>query len=317
MKISKEGNSWTAIGENKVNEEKVFGGFRYTVLGNTSKTLEAAIQSRVNSVQGIYEVLASSKYDNYEKMQLKEIDYQYAKENKKLKEQIEEEKEEIFARIKLYKEIAKNFNGLMKVLLLDVYDKNGRSYDKKYTLKMILLSRRGIPKKDRSGYIYLSSMEIPQMIKDAKIEDTEIEKIAQEMVVVGLTNKLRREYSKDGIKIDMQEMVQELLCVICENKVEHYIKKYLDGGSQSGDKKKIQLFLQELKKNYEKVSCHTAESIKKQDVKVQSRKMENGEYLLQLSNANHEKKKYLFEFMKEYANASAIRLRGGNKECKC
>lgn len=124
------------------------------------------------------------------------------------------------------------------------------------------------------------------------------EKLERETLIRSLVaESLRKSFCKDVINetkstsIHLPNVVEKLILAMCGI-----------GAEISDDEKKI--FLDTLNTDYERKEQleNIVSSIRNQNVKVQKKEV-NGIIRLQLSNADHKRKKYIFQFMKEFASA--------------
>lgn len=147
-------------------------------------------------------------------------------------------------------------------------------------------------------YLIKKSDDVPTLSDEQKkeIKNYSSKDIISSFINRGLRNSLRRNVRpKDQERIYVPEILTQMMFLAIAGKNEEEIRRELK--SEIFDK--VAEFVKEDYTKEERIEKIT-KSIKKKNTKVQVVDRED-KTVLQLSNAEHEKKKYIFEFIKEYA----------------
>lgn len=129
------------------------------------------------------------------------------------------------------------------------------------------------------------------------------EELAEKIISKALRNSLCREVripKKEGEKFDLICIAKELLLIISIEGSKEKLEDY--------PKKELLAFVNYVADDRKNIGKYAADSIRKQNVKVQPEITEGSEkkYLM-LSNAEHKKKRWIAEFLKQYAGAKDIK----------
>lgn len=152
--------------------------------------------------------------------------------------------------------------------------------------------------------------EVYKFLRVNSVDETELElleltgeELAELIISKALRKSLRREVKdkdkdKDGETYDLIQIAKELLLIMSIQGSKEKLTEY--------PQKKLLRFVECLVEDRERIGERTAVSIKKQNVKVQPAVGDNADLsYLMLSNADHEKKRWIAEFVKQYAGADA------------
>lgn len=123
---------------------------------------------------------------------------------------------------------------------------------------------------------------------------TSAQKMIRELVFRKMRKSLRKRVKvNDDITLSMTDILEKMIEAVC-----------ICGRTESFDREILMAFFKQVDKDYTKEEQQKliVKSIESQSVKVRIAE-KNGKYVLQTANAEHKKKKYVFEFMKQYAGA--------------
>lgn len=183
----------------------------------------------------------------------------------------------------VFEDLAENFNAAINAALKSARTvKSNSESDLEIELKQRV-------KKETEFILNLGENKIKM-----KKQEMQIQEMISELVLRRLKKTLRKEVViADGRRMQMTEIVNSLMCAIC-----------LYGNVESFDPVVLNAFFEKVDSDYMKYKQikQIVKSIESQSVKVKVTE-ENGKYLLIPANAEHKKKKYVFEFMKKYAVA--------------
>ena len=192
--------------------------------------------------------------------------------------------------------LAKNFNIAVKASLDSSYSTDANVRIKsavKYFVQLFSNETIEIKK----NY----SIKSKDLLVNIKTSVSETEKLtaAQRMIrelVLQKTKKTLRKNIKinDNVFMQMTDILEKLMEAVC-----------IYGTTETLDREMLIAFFKQVDKDYKKeMQQHLiVKSIESQSVKVRVAE-KDGKYILQPANAEHKKKKYIFEFMKQYAAAS-------------
>lgn len=178
----------------------------------------------------------------------------------------------------VFEDLAENFNAAINAALKSARTvKSNSESDLEIKLKQRV-------KKETEFILNLGENKIKM-----KKQEMQIQEMISELVLRRLKKTLRKEVViADGRRMQMTEIVNSLMCAIC-----------LYGNVESFDPVVLNAFFEKVDSDYMKYKQikQIVKSIESQSVKVKVTE-ENGKYLLIPANAEHKKKKYVFEFMK-------------------
>lgn len=137
-----------------------------------------------------------------------------------------------------------------------------------------------------------------QELKQKSFEKSNFD-ISEEMIDKLLTNNLRKSLSRKDLKIENEK-------IAFADVLKRVLKAlYIEGNLSEIDETELSAFFQILNKDFlrEKQMQDIEKSIQNQGVRVDVVKKDNGKYYLRPANAEHPKKKYVFEFMARYCES--------------
>ena len=207
-------------------------------------------------------------------------------------------------RQKMVENLARNFNAVINNALRSIRnpkEKKERRVEKEVAF-ILNLSKKSIKmKKD----VFVKSTDLivkfPENNKYNKKNDkgtgskeAYIQKMISDLVLRKLKKTLRKEVKlENGCKMQMTEITISLMSAIC-----------LYGNAESFDSAILKAFFEKVDSDYTKYKYveQIVKSIESQSAKLKVVE-KDGRHLLISANADHRKKKYVFEFMRMYAAA--------------
>ena len=207
-------------------------------------------------------------------------------------------------RQKMVENLAKNFNAVINNALRSIRNPKEKKEQRveKEVAFILNLSKKSIKmKKD----VFVKSTDLivkfPENNKYNKKNDkgtgskeADIQKIISDLVLRKLKKTLRKEVKlENGCRMQMTEITISLMSAIC-----------LYGNAESFDPAILKAFFEKVDSDYTKYKYveQIVKSIESQSAKLKVVE-KDGRHLLISANADHRKKKYVFEFMRMYAAA--------------
>ena len=207
-------------------------------------------------------------------------------------------------RQKMVENLAKNFNAVINNALRSIRNPKEKKEQRveKEVAFILNLSKKSIKmKKD----VFVKSTDLivkfPENNKYNKKNDkgtgskeADIQRIISDLVLRKLKKTLRKEVKlENGYRMQMTEITISLMSAIC-----------LYGNAESFDPAILKAFFEKVDSDYTKYKYveQIVKSIESQSVKLKVVE-KDGRHLLISANADHRKKKYVFEFMRMYAAA--------------
>ena len=207
-------------------------------------------------------------------------------------------------RQKMVENLAKNFNAVINNALRSIRNPKEKKEQRveKEVAFILNLSKKSIKmKKD----VFVKSTDLivkfPENNKYNKKNDkgtgskeAYIQKMISDLVLRKLKKTLRKEVKlENGCRIQMTEITISLMSAIC-----------LYGNAESFDPAILKAFFEKVDSDYTKYKYveQVVKSIESQSAKLKVVE-KDGRHLLISANADHRKKKYVFEFMRMYAAA--------------
>ncbi len=232
------------------------------------QNLEGYIKGRVRNVRGLYKILGIAANSKLDKDKTDEVLYYFNRYMQLIISRVSPENE-------------RQLEIQAKRCVEEIREKIGYKWIYEYKRK-----EKKTQKEDKQK-MHLSQINLD--ISEAFVHD---------LVQLHIRGSLKKTiYMEDtGEAVYIPDIIEKLVIVICKEKdVESAIKKDIE-------KEKLERCMVEILKDYTmlKQVKEISKSIYQQDVKVQVFE-KNDTYTLKLANAEHEKKKYLFEFIEKYA----------------
>lgn len=207
-------------------------------------------------------------------------------------------------RQKMVENLARNFNAVINNALRSIRNPKEKKEQRveKEVAFILNLSKKSIKmKKD----VFVKSTDLivkfPENNKYNKKNDkgtgskeAYIQKMISDLVLRKLKNTLRKEVKlENGYRMQMTEIIISLMSAIC-----------LYGNAESFDPAILKAFFEKVDSDYTKYKYveQIVKSIESQSAKLKVVE-KDGRHLLISANADHRKKKYVFEFMRMYAAA--------------
>ena len=207
-------------------------------------------------------------------------------------------------RQKMVENLAKNFNAVINNALRSIRNPKEKKEQRveKEVAFILNLSKKSIKMK-KDVFVKRTDLivKFPENNKYNKKNDkgtgskeADIQKIISDLVLRKLKKTLRKEVKlENGCRMQMTEITISLMSAIC-----------LYGNAESFDPAILKAFFEKVDSDYTKYKYveQIVKSIESQSAKLKVVE-KDGRHLLISANADHRKKKYVFEFMRMYAAA--------------